>query len=139
MNMAIEIHDTFVREFVIGKDGSGTMLLHAVVYRSEGEPGRDAGESGWQDVRLTFTRLRIKVDVSKPDCYAVEGWFEHNGIRNEWSLPFPFHDAGPVRFGLVLSDDFTGRVFSADTLTIEAVGDFVRYTVWNADGSRLQD
>ena len=59
MNTAMEMHDSFLLELSTEADGSGFALFHAVVFRSEGVPGEDAQESGWQNVRMCFNGMVV--------------------------------------------------------------------------------
>jgi hypothetical protein len=74
MNTAMEMHDSGLLELRTEADGSGFALFRAVVWRSEGMPGQDAQESGWQNVRMRFTDMIVEGSWKGDPPYASGGF-----------------------------------------------------------------
>jgi hypothetical protein len=73
MNLAMEMHDSFVLDLGQSDDGKGFILFHAVIHRSLGVPCSDPNENGWQDVRMSFTQMTVDGEIQLPREYAIDG------------------------------------------------------------------
>lgn len=105
MNSAIELHDSEgLRVEAVG-DGTGFVLLDAYVHRSEGRPGWEAGEGGFQRVRLTFENMAIDGLVGELPAYIYEGSLATGDAVLYNLIELPASYSGKAVFKLMLSED----------------------------------
>jgi hypothetical protein len=137
MTMAMEFHDSYLRELVCGDDGCGYALFDGVVYRSEGRVFDDAQESGWQQVRFDFTEMRVEgevVDLTY-DPYANDGELWKDGANQNGVVHLPVDMAGDICLEVKLNPSFDLLKIYAATVTTTMLGEFEIETFWDADGN----
>jgi hypothetical protein len=135
MNLAMEMHDSRVLEITVGADGRGFILFHGYVFRSDGVPGSDKSESGWQDVRMRFTGMTIAGPVCEPDSYVSDGDLTVDRIFFENLIPFTISGNGDICLSMRVSNDFEVRTICATSMSIESEGNFKLEAIWNENGS----
>jgi hypothetical protein len=54
-------------------EGRGFAILHAIVYRSDGQVFEDAQQSGYQDVPFDFEGMSIEGEIGELQTYASDG------------------------------------------------------------------
>ena len=60
MQTAIEMHDSECLAVEQSTSGQGFVLLDAYVHRTDGEPGRSAGEGGIQRIRVVIENMSVE-------------------------------------------------------------------------------
>ena len=124
LNTSMEMHDAFVLELTTAADGTGFVLFHGCVYRSTGEPGRDAGTSGWQNVRMTFTGMTFEGLACEHKSYVSDGSLSVNGTLEDGMIAFPAEHSGTICLSMTVSDDFSVRNIRATSAVIHCEGEF---------------
>ena len=130
MNLAMEMHDSFVLELGRSLDGDGFILLKAVVHRSQGVPGEDAGESGWQNVRMSFTKMTVEGEIQFPGEYAADGKLTIDGGSDDGLIEIPQVRVGSVDLWMCLSPNFEGVNIKGSSVAIAVEGDFKLEGTW---------
>jgi hypothetical protein len=121
MNTIVELHDSTVAEIEMR---DGTMIVHfqpAYLHRSEGRPGRDAGDGLVQEARLIFLHAAVSGDIPPLPCNIVDGTFV---VGEEWyenSVPVPLENTGSIQ--LHLEFDRHKITITADGVRLELCGD----------------
>ena len=129
MNVAMEMHDSFVLELTQSEDGSGFILFRAVVHRSRGVPCTDPGDSGWQKVRMSFTGMTMQGEIQFPGEYALHGKLAIDGKPDNGLIVIPQHCVGSVNLTICVSPNFEDVTIKAASISIVAEGDFEPYSV----------
>ena len=130
MNTAMEMHDSVVLEYELLSDGTGFILFHAVVFRSDGRPAIDPGESGWQNLRMTFTDITLEGSIPLHKPYAADGHLSVDGVKDDGLIPFPARHSGKVLLSMELSDEYATTTVRASSILIEAEGEFELEREW---------
>lgn len=130
MNTAMEMHDSVVLQAEGSVDGSGFILFQAVVFRSSERPALDPGESGWQNVRMTFTDMDVEGLIPNDRPYAAAGYLSVDGTRDDGLIPFPANHVGEILLSMVLSDEFETTNIRASSVSIKAEGEFELERIW---------
>jgi hypothetical protein len=134
MNMALEMHDSFILGIHRTDNGLGSVMLKGVVHQFEGEFGEQAHVSGWQRIRMSFTQMTFEGEACEPGSYVSEGFLSVNGAKEDLIL-FPARHVGAVRLLMTVSDDFSTRSILARSLEIASEGSFEPETAWDSDGN----
>ena len=130
MNTAMEMHDSFLLEYERFPNCTGFVLFHAVVFRSDGSPAIDPGESGWQNSRMTFTDMLIEGSIPDHKPHAADGHLSVDGVRDDGLIPFPSRSSGEVVLSMVLSDEFATITIRASSILMEAAGECELERAW---------
>lgn len=133
MNTAIEMHDSSVLEVKVRENGSGFVLLDAVVFRSEGQPGVDDGMCGLQSVRLTFSGMTVDGEVGSDEPGIYHGSLAANGIQHQNMIPVPFSAEGSIALELMLADDARLVIVRGHSVWVQIEGEFRYEAHWRRD------
>lgn len=134
MNYAMEIHDSRLTDFAVNPDGTGFLLFHAVIYRSNGKLFEDAQESGWQQIRLSFAGMTVEGDLVR-ESRSLDGDLVVNGVQGGGIVHLPANHLGEIQFEFDQANDFNTRVVRATAMRSELEGEFELETYWDTDGS----
>jgi len=131
---AFEFHDSTLVEFDRRSDGTGFLLFHASVYRTQGELFRAGQESGYQFVRMSFTAMHVQGPVVL-DEHCSGGSITLDGLTTRDIIYLPLDGEGPVKLTFELAPRFETTVVTAQTIRVELEGEFERELIWEEDGS----
>jgi hypothetical protein len=135
MTQAIEIHDAKLLELVRNDDGTGHVLFHAYIYRSEGVVFQDAQESGWQNFRLEFADMQLEGGAALPGEYAHEGELWVDGTNGNGMIHLPADHKGNITLELALSPRFDTLKIHASSVRSTLEGPWKLETYWDAEGN----
>lgn len=130
VNTEIEMHDSSVVEVKQHDDGSGFVLLDAVIFRSEGLPGRDDGVCGVQTARFIFSNMTLEGDVGSGEPGIYHGSLEIDGIRHENMIPVPLLAQGTIALKMMLADDARLVTVHGESVSVQIEGEFRYETRW---------
>ncbi len=141
MNVAIEMHDSSVVEITVRDDGSGFVLLDAVVFQSEGDPGIDDGVCGVQTARVSFSDMTVEgtVKSDKPNIHdfgepsIYEGSLEVNGVLHDNIIPVPLSAEGSISLKMMLADDARIVTVRGRSVSVSIEGEFRYEQDWRRD------
>ena len=133
MTLGMEFHDTRLLELVCNPDGSGYLLLHACVYRSEGTVFEDPQESGWQDCRLSFEDMRVNGPRVEPNEYISEGQVKVDGLVHDHVIRLPGNHRGTVEVKLVIAPLFEPLTIQASEMSSSLEGPWALERIWGPD------
>jgi len=135
MTQTMEIHDGKLLEIIRHDDGTGHVLFHAFIYRSEGTDFKDAYEAGWQNIRLTFEGMQIDGELVPPEEYAHSGDLWINGNNENGIIWLPANHTGEICLELVLSPVFDTLKIRATKVTSSLEGPWVLEAYWDSAGN----
>jgi hypothetical protein len=130
MTLGLEFHDARLLELVCKSDGTGYLLLHAYIYRSEGIVFEDRQESGWQDCRLSFADLRVEGARVDPNEYISAGQVSIDGKIHDHVILLPANHRGVVEMKLVISPLFETLKIQASEISSSLEGPWVLERIW---------
>jgi hypothetical protein len=133
MTLGLEFHDARLLGLVCNSDGSGYLLLHAYIYRSEGIVFEDPQESGWQDCLLSFKGMRIEGARVEPDEYVSEGAMRVDGTVHDHVILLPANSRGTIQVDLVISPLFETLKIHATEISSTLEGPWELERVWGPD------
>jgi hypothetical protein len=136
MNYVMEIHDSRLTDFVIGSDKTGYLLWHAYIYRYEGDFATTAYESGWQNVRFTFTEIEVE-GVLRKDEYSSDGDMSPSSRVGTGMIDLPADHDCPVELNFNLSPEFLSIKIRARSMRSILEGSFDLETSWLPDGTKI--
>lgn len=122
MSSAIELHDSTVRS-CIEADGDITICLSpAILHRSSGLAGRDAGDVFTVDLQLTLHDATVIEPFGNVPAVLSDGSVNVDNQLLENCIPYPFDVMAPTKVEFV---DEYGRTIrlSACGLTLTAISD----------------
>jgi hypothetical protein len=136
MTIAMEMHDSYLREICCDPDGRGYARFHAVIYRSEGKVFEDVQESGWQDVRFDFEGMRLEGEVADLSCdpYAAEGDLWVDGKNQNGVIYLPATHFGEICLEMRIAPLFETFKIHASRIDSGLQGEFELEMYWDIDG-----
>jgi len=136
MTIAMEFHDTYLRQLHCDTHGAGYAILRAVIYRSEGEVFKDAQESGYQELRLAFTGMRIEGEIPdlEFDPYASDGELWIDGKNSNGMAYLPLDQTGQICLELRINPLFETLKIHATYVRSTLQGPFDSHRTWDAGG-----
>jgi hypothetical protein len=133
MTLGMEFHDAQLLGLDCGSDGSGYLLLHAYIYRSEGIVFEDPQESGWQNCRFSFKGMRIEGPRVEPNEYVSGGAMRVDGTVHDHVILLPASFRGRIQLDLVISPLFETLRIHATEISSTLEGPWELERIWAPD------
>ena len=133
MTLGMEFHDAQLLGLDCDSDGSGYLLLHAYIYRSEGIVFEDPQESGWQNCRLSFKGMRIEGARVEPNEYVSEGAMRVDGTVHDHVILLPANFRGAIQLNLVISPLFETLRIQATEIASTLEGPWELERIWGPE------
>ena len=124
MNSAIEMHDSECVSIEIDSRGQGTVIFDAYVHRTDGEPGRSAGDGGIQRIRMKIEDAKIEGRIGELPTYLYEGCLTVGSALQENMIPFPAEYSAATCLRMMFAEDARIVIIRGTGISIEAEGLF---------------